>query len=70
MCRAFGSKALNVVTGYSAAVDLEAHADALLPGRGTDPDVASQSRFGEEGSEFICRVVVPLKNLKRRRGEF
>lgn len=52
-------------TWCSAAVDLEAHADALLPGYGPDADVASQSLLGEEGVNLVCRVVVPLEDLKK-----
>lgn len=58
------NEACGRVTRRPAAVDLKAHADALLPGQGADADVTSQSLFGEEGAGLVCRVVVPLEDLK------
>lgn len=54
-------------TWYSAAVDLKAHADALLPGKRADTNESGQSRFGEEGTDFVCWIAVPQKDLEIRR---
>lgn len=64
-CFLTGNRKNSRVTWSSAAIDLKAHADALLPGLRADADVTSQSPFGKVGEHLVRRVVVPLEDLKR-----
>ena len=61
---------MSEATWHPAAVDLEAHADALFPGHRPDADVPSQSLLGEEGADLVRRVLVPLEGLEGEETQF